>query len=85
MVAATAGTRSSRSPTARSSRRAAREAAVPLERATLRGELSLDVDPDLVMDLLVAPLFYRAFVSHDPVDDAYIASLVDAVLRAVVA
>ncbi len=35
------------------------------------------------MDLLVAPLFYRAFVSHDPVDDAYVGSLVDAVLRAV--
>ncbi|MGZ4735083.1 MAG: TetR/AcrR family transcriptional regulator [Acidimicrobiia bacterium] len=60
-----------------------RESAMPFERAIARGELEADVDLQLVMDLLVAPLFYRAFVSREPLDDAYIASLVDAVMRAV--
>jgi AcrR family transcriptional regulator len=60
-----------------------RELAVPLERAVARGEIPLGVDPQLVLDLLVAPLFYRAFVSHEPVDAGYVRTLVDAVLRAV--
>ena len=57
---------------------------MPIERAIRRGELPVDVDVPLLLDLLVAPLFYRAFVSREPVDDAYIANLVDTVLRAVV-
>ena len=60
-----------------------KESAVPLERAITRGELPLDVDVELVLDLLVAPLFYRAFVSHEHADDAYVTTLVETVLRAV--
>ncbi len=56
--------------------------AVPLARAVRRGELALEADPQLVLDLLVAPLFYRAFVSREPLDDRYVDALVDAVLRA---
>jgi AcrR family transcriptional regulator len=56
--------------------------AVPIERAMRRGELSLDVDISLMLDLLVAPVFYRAFVSREPVDDAFVTNLVDTVLRA---
>jgi AcrR family transcriptional regulator len=59
------------------------ESAVPIERAIRRGELALDVDDALVLDLLVAPVFYRAFVSREPVDDAFVATLVDTVLRAI--
>jgi AcrR family transcriptional regulator len=62
-----------------------RESAIPLERAIARGELSLDVDVELVLDLLVAPLFYRTFVSHEPADDGFVTTLVDSVLRAVAA
>lgn len=60
-----------------------RESAVPLERAISRGDVPADLDVALVLDLLVAPLFYRAFVSREPADDTYVTALVDAVLRAV--
>jgi AcrR family transcriptional regulator len=60
-----------------------REAAEPIERAIRRGELAIDTDVGLVLDLLVAPLFYRSFVSLVPTDAAYRDDLVDAVLRAV--
>ncbi len=53
---------------------------VPLARAVRRGELGPETDPQLVLDLLVAPLFYRAFVSREPLDDAYVDALVDSVL-----
>ena len=46
-------------------------------------ELPPDVDRHLVLDLLVAPLFYRAYVSRESLDDAYFESLVDSVIRAV--
>jgi len=56
---------------------------VPIDRAIRRGELPLSVDPGLLVDLLVGPLFYRACVSHEPTDAAYVEHLVDAALRAV--
>jgi len=59
-----------------------RISAVPLARAARRGDLALDADPQLILDLLVAPLFYRTFVSREPLDDRYVDTLVDAVLRA---
>jgi AcrR family transcriptional regulator len=62
-------------------RRAA--SAVPIERAIRRGELPIDVDVPLMLDLLVAPVFYRTFVTREPVDDAFVANVVDTVLRAV--
>jgi AcrR family transcriptional regulator len=54
----------------------------PIERAIRRGELPIDVDVSLALDLLVAPVFYRAFVSRDPIDETYVTNLVDSVLRA---
>jgi AcrR family transcriptional regulator len=60
-----------------------RISAAPFERAIARGELDADVDVPLLMDLLVAPLFYRAFVSFEPTDAAYVATLVDSVVRSV--
>jgi AcrR family transcriptional regulator len=59
-----------------------RIAAGPFERAIDRGELPGVVDVALLLDLLVAPLFYRAFVSLEPADAAYTTMLVDAVVRA---
>jgi AcrR family transcriptional regulator len=60
-----------------------RESAEPFERAIRRGDVPIDVDVGLALDLLVAPLFYRAFVSLEPVGDDYRDGLVDAVLRAI--
>jgi AcrR family transcriptional regulator len=58
------------------------ESSVVIERAIERGDLPADVDVRLVMDVLIAPVFYRAFVSHEPTDPEYVATLVDAALRA---
>ncbi|MDQ3385646.1 MAG: MFS transporter [Actinomycetota bacterium] len=38
------------------------------------------VDPDLVVDLLVGPLFYRRLLAHEPVTAEYVGSVVDTVL-----
>ncbi|HEX4490148.1 MAG TPA: TetR/AcrR family transcriptional regulator [Acidimicrobiia bacterium] len=50
--------------------------------AAASGEIAANVDVDLVADLLAAPVFYRLFVSGDPVDDAFLDAVVDNVLRA---
>jgi AcrR family transcriptional regulator len=63
-------------------RRRRRDSQRILERATERGELPADVDAPLFLDLLSGPLFYRMFVSGDPVDAPYRASLVETILRA---
>lgn len=45
-----------------------------------RGELRGDVDPELVVDLLAAPFFYRRFVAHRPVPGDMPAAVVDRIL-----
>ncbi len=40
------------------------------------GALSTHADLEVVNDLLVGPLFYRALMTNTPIDDAYIDSLV---------
>jgi AcrR family transcriptional regulator len=62
-------------------RRAAWRAVI--ERGVARGELGRDVEPGLVIDLLVGPLFYRTCVSHQAIDAGYVTKLVDSVLRAI--
>jgi AcrR family transcriptional regulator len=44
------------------------------------GVLRPDADPDLLVDLLSGPLFYRQLLRHEPTSDDRIAALVDAVL-----
>jgi AcrR family transcriptional regulator len=56
---------------------------VVIDRGITRGELALDVDAELVIDLLVGPLFYRTCVSHEAIDAGYVTKLVDSVLRAI--
>ena len=53
-----------------------------VERAIGHGELSADVDPEVVIDACVGPVFYRFLVSGDPLDDAFVEAIVDAVVRA---
>jgi AcrR family transcriptional regulator len=56
---------------------------VAIDRGVDRGELASTVEPELVIDLLVGPLFYRAFVSHEPFDPDAVTRLVDSVLHAI--
>jgi AcrR family transcriptional regulator len=52
-----------------------------ISRAQAAGALRSDVSPDLVTDLLVGPLFYRMFVQHQPVTDAFVQQVLQYVLE----
>jgi AcrR family transcriptional regulator len=53
-----------------------------LARAVARGELHPDVDQDLVIDLLVGPVWTRLLITQDPIPETLVDEIVDAVLRA---
>jgi AcrR family transcriptional regulator len=53
-----------------------------LVRGVARGELRDDVDLDLVVEMLNAPLFYRYLLSGRSVDEALVAAVTASVLRA---
>jgi hypothetical protein len=53
-----------------------------IHRAMERGELSAEVDVELLIDLVVAPFFYRRLMAHSSVREADVAPVIDAVLRA---
>jgi AcrR family transcriptional regulator len=42
-----------------------------VERGTDRGELRDGLDPELVTDLLLGPIYYRLFLSGEPLDKAF--------------
>lgn len=50
-------------------------------RGVERGELRADVDPEIAIDLLFGPLFYRLLGGHAPLDQASVDAVVDAALR----
>lgn len=52
--------------------RAAREA----------GEIRSDVDPEVALDLVFAPLHYRLLVSREPIDNRFADTVVDLAVRA---
>lgn len=52
-----------------------------LELALLRGALDPDVDLDTAVDLVVGPLLLRMLVTHAPLDDGFLAEVVDRALR----
>ena len=49
-----------------------------LERAAQRGDLPGDLDIEDAVALLAGPLFYRAMIARQSVDDAFVARAVDA-------
>ncbi|MET0627959.1 MAG: TetR/AcrR family transcriptional regulator [Acidimicrobiia bacterium] len=53
-----------------------------VEHAATRDELRPGVDPELVVDACVGPVFYRFLVSRAPLDGAFVDGLVDAVVHA---
>ena len=54
---------------------------VALTRAQDRGQLPTSLDPDLTIDLLTAPFFYRRFVAHRPIPPNLITDVIAQVLR----
>lgn len=43
-----------------------------IERAVERGEIDAVEDPDLVLEMLLAPLYFRALLDGRPIDDAFV-------------
>jgi AcrR family transcriptional regulator len=60
-------------------------ARIRLERAKQEGQLSPDVNTELVVEALVSPIFFRTFVRGEPIDDDFLRSLVRLHTAAVVA
>jgi AcrR family transcriptional regulator len=56
------------------------EARDVLVRGIERGDLAADLDPDLVVDLLYGPIYYRMLVTRAPLTRKYIDSLLAAAL-----
>ena len=60
----------------------------PLEEILTRGiqrrELRPDLDPQITIDTLYAPLDYRLLIAHAPLDDHFIYTLIDQVLNGLI-
>ena len=52
------------------------------QQAIQAGELAAGTDPDLFLDAIYGPLYYRKVVSGEPVTDDFINRIVDAAFRA---
>src|SRR6201987_3190246 len=55
----------------------------PLRRATQRGKLRKDLDPDLLLDSLYGPIYMRFLIQHDRLTPEYVDRLCELVLAGV--
>jgi hypothetical protein len=53
-----------------------------IERGIERGELPADADPHHILDLLLAPFYFRHLITGDPVNNAFAERVCDSVLVA---
>lgn len=51
-----------------------------IEAAKERGELSTDLDTDLVIDVIEGPFFMRKMIRRQPIDESTICQMVDAIV-----
>jgi hypothetical protein len=56
---------------------------VVVDRAVARGELPAGVDAHLLIACLVGPLYFRVFVTRQPVDDGFLRRTVDTVVAGI--
>lgn len=56
------------------------DVAVLVERGISRGEFRADLDPEMVTDLLLGPIYYRFFLSGSPMDNGFGKRLVTTLL-----
>jgi AcrR family transcriptional regulator len=52
-----------------------------LRRGIARGELPPDTDVAVMSSMLVGPIFHRLMITQEPLNDAFVDALVDALLR----
>lgn len=51
-----------------------------IESAAARGEIAAPEAPELVADMIYAPIFYRLLLGHQPLDEAFAAALTETAL-----
>jgi AcrR family transcriptional regulator len=51
-----------------------------IRQAQAAGRLRKDIPAHVIVDLLVGPLFYRMFVRHQPLNDAFVTRVFDSVI-----
>ncbi|MEV5836944.1 TetR/AcrR family transcriptional regulator [Nocardia sp. NPDC052112] len=56
-------------------------ASVMIDRAVARNELAPETNPWVALEMLIAPLHFRALLVRQPVDDLQITQIVDTLLR----
>ncbi|UZK67942.1 TetR-like C-terminal domain-containing protein [Sphingomonas sp. M1-B02] len=56
-----------------------------IRRAADRGELRAGIDEETALDLALGPLYVRALITRQPIDDAFIESFVDILLTGLLA
>jgi len=54
-----------------------------LERGVTRGDISGDVDLELIIDMVYGPVYHRVLLTGLPVDDSFTDSLVERVLASI--
>ena len=59
-------------------------AGVIVDRAIDRQEVAAGTDPELAMELLVAPLHFRKLLTGQPIDDSFVEHMVDTLIRGLV-
>jgi AcrR family transcriptional regulator len=59
-------------------------ARIMIDRAAQRGELRPGTNPQVALELLVGPLYYRALITRHSIDGGYIEQMVDTLLRGLV-
>ncbi|HEY3930214.1 MAG TPA: TetR/AcrR family transcriptional regulator [Candidatus Koribacter sp.] len=56
------------------------EAIGVLERAIKRGQLPPSIDPNMLLDTLYGPLYFRMLIGHGPISVPFVSAVCDAVL-----
>lgn len=54
-----------------------------VERAIARGEISQRTDPDMLLDLLYGPMYFRLLGDHLPLNDRFVQAVVSTVLAGI--
>jgi AcrR family transcriptional regulator len=57
---------------------------VIVDRASDRHEVAAGTDPELALELLVAPLHFRKLLTRQPIDDSLVEHIVDTLIRGLV-
>jgi AcrR family transcriptional regulator len=56
---------------------------IMIDRAVERGEVSADIDPEVMLDMLYGPAYHRLLQSHLPLSDRFAQAVVDTVVAGV--